>query len=240
MICMALDFESTGLDVEKDRVIEVGAILYSTNQSRLLESAGYLVQSDVPVIEKITKITGITQAAVNKFGFTSQDAIETLLEMYNLADAIIGQNVIRFDKRLLENWCKRENKILPEKLWIDTMTDLPGVEGKHLGYMAADAHFLNLFPHGASTDCLTVIKLVSMHKIEDVIERAKSPIQILKAHVTYDTNSLAKARKYKWNPENKMWWKVVKTLDLPAETGHGEFEVSFIKDIPVEKLWYAN
>jgi DNA polymerase III epsilon subunit-like protein len=238
-ILLSFDVESTGLNVHTDRVIEVGAILYSTGQKKCLESAGYLVKSDVPVSEEITKLTGISQAAVNKFGYESEDALETVLQMASLSDAFIGQNVLRFDKRVLEEWAKRHGKTVPEKLWIDTRTDLPGIEGKHLGYMAADAGFLNMFPHSALSDCQTVLKLVEPLDINAVIERAKSPLLILRAHVSFQENQLAKKRKYTWFPAKKYWVKVIKQQDLEVETSHKEFDVTFLDDITAEEIWYS-
>ena len=249
MIILSLDFETTGLSFEEDRVIEVGAILYSTGQNRAFESAGYLVKSDKPVTTEITEITGITQAAVNKFGFTSRDGLDNLIAMAQQADAFIGQNVLRFDKRMMEEWCKREHLEMPDKLWIDTRTDLVNyrtnkvVEGKHLGYMAADAGFLNLFPHGALTDCQTVLKLVEHYapgnQFDQVIARAKSPTIVLVAHVSYSDNQLAKDRKFRWNPSYKIWWKTVKQIDMQEETAQAKFNFSIAgPEISIEKLWY--
>lgn len=239
MILMGFDMESTGLDVQNDQAIEVGLLLYTTAQKRSLESSGFLVKTTLPISPFITGLTGITKAATEKFGYESRDALETVIDAMNSADAIVGQNVIRFDKRLLQAWAAREGLALPEKLWIDTLTDLPGVEAKSLSYMACDAGFLNLFPHGALTDVQTCIKLVSMHDLDKVIERAKAPLVILKAHVSYDTNALAKARKYRWFAESKLWWKAVKQMDVAEETKHEEFDVSFVTDIPFEKLQYS-
>lgn len=249
MIILSLDFETTGLDVVEDRPIEVGAALYTTGQNRLLETAGYLVKSDKTITSEITEITGITQAAVNKFGYESRTGLDNLLAMIQVADAFIGQNVIRFDKRVLETWGQREKVAIPEKLWIDTRTDLVNyrtkkpVEGKHLGYMAADAGFLNLFPHGAITDCLTVLKLVDHYapgnQFDLVVERAKSPTLVLIAKVSFADNQLAKDRKFRWNPGYKIWWKTVKQLDLDEEVAQAKFDISIAgPEISIEKLWY--
>ena len=239
MLLLGLDTETTGLDFIESRPIEVGMILYSTGQQKCLESTGFLVKSDKPISAEIAKLTGITQSAVDKFGYDSKESLEVVLDMMAQADAVVGQNIIRFDKRMLEAWGSRHGLTIPEKLYIDTLTDLPGVEGKHLGYQAADHGFLNLFPHSALSDVQTCIKLVSMYDIDKVVERAKSPLVILKAHVTFDTNKLAKARKYRWFAESKLWWKAVKQMDVPAETAHQEFDISFINDIPLEKLQYS-
>ena len=239
MLILGLDFEATGLDVEKDRPIEAGLALYSTGQKKCLESLGFLIRSDVPVSAKITDLTGITQSAVDKFGYDSDEALGSVLDLMSKADAVLGQNVIRFDRRLLVSWANRHGLKVPEKLWIDTLTDLPGVEGKHLGYLAADHGFLNMFPHSALADVQTCIKIFSMHDLDQIVERAKSPLVVLKAHVSYETNALAKARKYRWFAESKLWWKVVKQMDVTAETSHSEFDVSFVTDIPFEKLQYS-
>lgn len=253
MILLSFDLETTGLDVTKDKPIEVGAILYSTSQKKALESAGYLVKADIPVTEEITKLTGISQAAVNKFGYESEDALETVLQMAALSEAIIGQNVIRFDKRILETWAKRHGKTVPEKLWIDTRTDLPGVEGGKLKYMIADAGLPpNKHQHSALSDCQDVLDLVDGYAarpyggvvdekkyIDLMVERAKAPLLILRAHVSFQENALAKKRKYTWFPTKKYWVKIVKQSDLESETSHKEFDVTFLDDVTPEEIWYS-
>jgi len=239
MIVLGFDTETTGLDPNVDQVIEVGAILWSTGQHKCLESSGYLVKSDVPVSEHITKLTGITQAAVDKFGYASRGALEAFLDMADQADAFVGQNVIQFDKRFLETWAKREGVVVPNKLWIDSRTDLPGVESKHLGYMAADAGFLNLFPHSALSDVQTVIKLLDMHDINKVVERAQSPNVVLLSKQKFDDNELAKKRKFRWNSNFKIWWRVVKQMDVDEIVKEAPFDISYAPpEILVEQLWY--
>ena len=74
-LLLGFDMETTGLDVVNDRPIEVGLLLYSTTQKKVIESAGFLVKSSVPVSPFITKLTGITQSAVDTFGYESKDAL---------------------------------------------------------------------------------------------------------------------------------------------------------------------
>ncbi len=89
MILLSLDFETTGIDPANDRVIEVGAALWSTGQHRVLESAGFLVKSDVPISQEITTLTGIHPAAVDRFGYDSHAALENILAMMELAETPI-------------------------------------------------------------------------------------------------------------------------------------------------------
>jgi DNA polymerase III alpha subunit (gram-positive type) len=239
MIILAIDFETTGIDREKDEVTEVGAVLWSTGKNRIMECSSYFVKNTIPISQEITDITGITQGMIDRFGYESVDGFDKLQDMVYHADAFVGQNVVRFDKAFYENWAKRSGEKPIEKLWIDTRTDLPGVEGKHLGYMACDAGFINFFPHAAVSDCLTVLRLVSMHKIEDVVARAQSPTLIVKADVSFADNALAKKRKYSWHPQSKMWWRGIKQIDLEKEIQEAPFNVSLVKDIPLETLWYS-
>jgi DNA polymerase-3 subunit epsilon len=240
---IGFDLETTGINPETDRPIEVGALLYSTGQKKCLESTGYLVKSDVPISPEITEITGITQAAIDKFGYDSAEALDAFLNLAEQADAFVGQNVIRFDKRFLENWAKRHNRIIPNKLWIDTMTDIPGITGKHLGYQAADHGFLNLFPHQALADVQTVIKIIGMHDINKIVERAQSPTIVLIAHQKREDNELAKKRKFRWSPPNVygIWWKAIKEIDKEEEIKAAPFNVSVAPpEVLLEKLWYDN
>jgi DNA polymerase III epsilon subunit-like protein len=230
MILLSYDLETSGLDFVKDRVIEVGAILYSTTQRKCLESQGFLVKTDVAISEEITKLTGITQAAVNKFGYESSDALSTVSDMLQCADAVIGHNAVRFDKRMTQAWSERENISLDNKLWIDTYTDLPGSTPGKLTLMAAEAGFLNLFPHSALSDCQTVLKLVEGYDIEKVIERAKSPNVVVQAMVTYDTNALAKKERFRWYPERKQWYKIFKEIDLESATKDFQFDVRVYRE----------
>jgi DNA polymerase III alpha subunit (gram-positive type) len=232
MVIFSYDLETTGLDFVKDRPIEVGAILYSTTQKKCLESQGFLVKADVLISSEITKLTGITQSAVDKFGIESDDALATVVDMMSIADAVIGHNVVRFDKRMTQAWADREQTIeLPDKLWIDTYNDLTKEDksgreitpGK-LTLMAAEAGFLNAFPHSALSDCMTVVKLIENFDFEKVVERAKSPMVVVQAHQARHENDLAKKARFRRLPEKKLWWKFVKEIDLEA----------FAKDLPFD------
>lgn len=236
-IWLALDFESTGLDFVKDRIIEVGAVLWSTGQRKCLESQGFLVKSDVPVSAEITKITGITQSAVDKFGYDSAGSLETVMDLMASADAIIGHNVTRFDRKMLHAWAAREGVTdLPDMLWIDTFVDLPDTFATKLGYMAADSGFINLFPHSALTDCLTVLKLVEKYDIEKIIERAKSPTMGIRAHQDRNNNDQAKKLKFRWNPDLKIWYKLIKEMDLNEFTRQAPFNISVLDKETFEQI----
>lgn len=234
MILLAYDIETTGLDKQKDRVIEVGLALYSTGQRKILESAGFLVQSDgVPITQEITEITGITQAAVDRFGYEPLSAIEDISDWIAKADAIVAHNGHRFDRPMTENWAKRLNIVLPEKLWIDTMTDIPGVTGEQLITMCAKKGFVNPNQHSAEDDAKAVLKMLEIYNtsgisFESVMERAKSPLVLLRSHQERNRNEDAKRFKFRWSPKHELWWKAVKEEDIPVLANQVPFKVSYL------------
>jgi DNA polymerase III alpha subunit (gram-positive type) len=240
MVLLSYDIESTGLDKQKDRIIEVGLALYSTGQQKILESTGFLVQSDgVPITSEITEITGITQAAVDRFGYPPEEALIALSDFMEHADAMIGHNVIRFDKPFTENTAKRQGFLLEERLWIDTMTDVPGVKGEQLITMCAKHGFVNPNQHSAEDDAKAVLKLIQSYDIDKIIERAKSPTVVIRSHQpnTPENNRVVGKLGFRWNGIFKIWWRATKEMDVSDIAAKCPFDVSRVdKEVTLEQL----
>jgi DNA polymerase-3 subunit epsilon len=239
MILAPLDVETTGLDKQKDRVIELGVCLYSTGQKKYLDSVGQLVQSDgVAVTAEITGITGITQAAVDNFGYDPADALNTLIEFVTQADAVIGHNIRYFDWPIIENWAKRLGRQLPSVLLVDTMEDIPGVEGEQLITMCAKKGFVNPEQHSALNDAQATMKLAMSYDIDTIVARAKIPTVIVQSLAPRTTNnSENKKYKFRWNPDLKIWWKAVKETDVQELANRVPFQISVLdKSVSIEQL----
>ena len=61
---IALDVETTGLDPAADRVIEVAAVRFTIDPPAELATFSTLINPERPIPEKITQITGLTDADV--------------------------------------------------------------------------------------------------------------------------------------------------------------------------------
>jgi DNA polymerase-3 subunit epsilon len=240
VILLSYDIEATGLDKQKDRIIEVGLALYSTGQQKILESTGFLVQSDgVLITSEITEITGITQAAVDRFGHEQADAIDDLNWFAEQADAVIAHNGNRFDKPFTENTARRLNKVLQDKLWIDTMSDIPGVKGEQLITMCAKHGFINPNQHSAEDDAKSVLKLIQPYDIEKIVERAKSPTVVLRSHQPNmpENNRAVGKLGFRWNGIYKIWWRATKEMDVTDIAAKCPFDVSRAdKEVTLEML----
>lgn len=102
---LVFDFETTGLSPESDHIIQVG--LCEVLDGRLARQSGWLVNQDVEVPAKVTKIHGITTADIRARGEPPEKSLRVLLTQLNAAPACVGHNIHRFDVLFLLNECRR-------------------------------------------------------------------------------------------------------------------------------------
>lgn len=248
MILGVLDFEATSTDVLQAQVIEVGQLTYTTGQQRILEASSFMVAGDLPISKEVEHLTGISNAARNKFGYDSQDSLADILEWLKKLDAVVGHNINQFDWVLLKNWTSHYNQVLPPLLLIDTMWDLPGVQGRKLLHMAAEDGFLPMGEHGAMVDCFTTLRLIEkrLDSFDKIVERAKSPLVVLQSLQDRDHNDLVKDRdalwnqiggSFHWNADHVVWWKAVKEMDVEEIAKRAPFDVTIRRDLDIRQLW---
>jgi DNA polymerase-3 subunit epsilon len=231
MIVLGLDWETTGLNPQTDRIIDAGLALWDSDLHALVRMSGFLVKSNVAVSEEITKLTGITSAMLKRFGLEAPVAFDLVRQYMDMADVVCAHNGNDFDKPFWSEWAKRAGQKVPDKFWLDTYIDLPAT-GARLIYMAADAGFVNPFPHRALTDVLSMLRILDGHDVDKIHQRAKLPNVILQAVVSYESNALAKARSYRWNPDLRQWRKIVKEGEAKEEISEAEkagFKVVVVK-----------
>jgi DNA polymerase-3 subunit epsilon len=202
-VILGIDFETTGLDLANDRVTEVGLVLWDRTTKQPVSISGFFVKSDKEITPEITKLTGITKEMLDKFGRDEPTALSDIDSVIKQADYVIAHNGNDFDKPLLKNWYARSGNSLPDKLWLDSKTDLPEEAYGHsasLKYMACDHGFV-YEAHRAVSDVLAMLRILGQYDVDAVIETAKQPTVHVQALVTFDTNKLAKDRGYHWKPE---------------------------------------
>lgn len=68
MILLGIDLETTGLDITTCGVIEVGAVLWDTGANQILRSYSTLVRTEQAIPSEVTKLAGISQEMVERFG----------------------------------------------------------------------------------------------------------------------------------------------------------------------------
>ena len=90
---VALDLETTGLDLETDEIIEIGAVRF--DESGVLETFQTLVNPGRPISPPVVTLTGITDEAVR--AAPQVWAVAPKLEEFLGDSPVVGQNVLGFD-----------------------------------------------------------------------------------------------------------------------------------------------
>ena len=114
---IALDFETTGLQVETDRVIEVAAILFKNGEPS--ERFTSLINPGIPIPKLIEEITGITNNMVSD-ARVEKGIIDEFFK-FIADDPILAHNT-PFDQSFLHAMAIRQVKDLPERKYYDTLT----------------------------------------------------------------------------------------------------------------------
>lgn len=233
MLIAGIDFETLGLDPNVDDITEIGLVLYDTEEKSPVQITGYLVATDKIVTEEITRLTGITNALLTKYGKPRTATLRGLLAAVKNVTYFLAHNGNNFDRPFLEAWCKRENLPMPTQPWIDSRVDLPAEayeKGANLFVMAA-AHGFLFDGHRAVNDVLATFKIMSKYDIDVVIQRALTPNVRARAVVSYEDRQLAKGAGFQWAPERKRWEISVKANELDALKARVTFPVVQIEEV---------
>lgn len=233
-LLLGIDFETTGVDVEKDRVIEVGMAIWSIADRKMVRLNGFLVKPDIDFTEELwapaEAFHGISQAEVEQFGVPNVTALKTVLAWYKTADFAVAHNGLLFDRPILENWARREGLELPKRLWVDTRVDLPVPFKGKLLHIAAEHGFLNPFPHRALFDVATMLQVMDRYDFGDILKKAAEPTVLVRARVSFAEKDKAKERGYYWQsePSEKGWFRVLKDSDVGREQREAGFPVEVV------------
>ena len=229
---LVVDVETTGLDPQKDEIIELAMIPFSYGLNGTIfavgESFSQLRQPSVPITPEITAITGITNAMV------AGQVIDPNAVAHFAAPAslVIAHNAA-FDRRFLE----RFSDVFTTKPWGCSLIQIDwaveGYEGTKLAYLAQAAGFF-YDRHRAMHDCLATIELLAAPLprtlatgLYRLLETARLPTwRIWAENSPFDLKDVLKARGYRWNgdpgPQPRAWY-----IDVPD--GQREAELYFLK-----------
>jgi len=226
MKLLSFDLETTGLDLEKDRIMEIGWAIKPHQSSKHLAVRQFFAktpgQVDFSVTKETEELTGITEAMWSSHAID----LERILKRFYLdvkefePSFIVAHNGTEFDRPFFERVLEDCGQAKPELEWIDTRTDIKypkSFTGRSLLQLAAHHGFINPFPHSALFDCTSTLRILDSYKLKNVVERARSKTVTLKAHTNYDEREKAKSAKYGWDGAGKRWIKQVKELDLKEE-----------------------
>jgi len=238
MLVLGIDTETTGIDIQKDSIVELGAVLFDvSNDGAWVPIEGFcsLVYEDGYVISpEAEKVNGISIQKLKEEGISFKKAMEAVLPLIVRADYIIAHNA-KFDLGMISSQCqlkKIDSTKIFKRPWLCSIEDLPSNEGKKclkLSHLAVD-YGVTVNPdelHRATGDILLMGKMLEKAKA-DIYEMHRysiAPYRVLAAEVTppWEDNGksvdLAKSLGYSWEKTRKspkmfkkMWVKAVKAL----------------------------
>lgn len=226
MIVLGYDLESSGLDTSNDRIHEFGAVLFDMKKKVPLQLFSCFVRPSLPYPENYVSPTGLELSWLNQFGMPITEAFGELQKMCALAECVVAQNGENYDKPLTKAELERnfmKDHLLMQLHWVDTRYDLPfdyAPKSRHLNHLAADAGFINPFPHRALFDAMTCVRLASMYDFEKVLAHSKIPWVNVRIMTNFDQKQIAKDLRYSW--DGKIWSKKVKEDQFDAEAKAAE------------------
>ena len=223
----AVDVETTGLDPERDSVIELAIRRFR------YDADGRVVAVDQPyswmedpgssLHPVITRITGLTDADVTGMSIDEAHASELLAGV----DIVVAHNA-KFDRRFVED----RLPAVAGLRWACTVADLDWAElkfeGRSLGWLLAQTGWF-FDAHRATGDVDALIQLLR-HRLDGedtvlakLLERAARPGWLVRATgASYGVRGALKLRGYTWHSPLCVWLR---------EVGEGEIEA--------ERLWLA-
>jgi DNA polymerase III subunit epsilon len=240
MLLLGLDFETTGFDFEKDRIIEIGAVLWDTEIAMPVRLLSALVRhADNPRISaEITRLTGIHQAMVEQHGVEPRKAFADLLEMAASATAVAAHNGSRLDQPMFEAELRRQDAPAPSLPWIDTCLDVPfppHITTRKLAYLGAEHGFLNPFSHRAVFDVLTMFRILTAYPIAPILDSARQPIVMCVAQGMAERAEAPKKRGYRWRAATRRWTKALRQGQADWEKAEAGFAVEIVPFVATEE-----
>ncbi len=235
MLICGIDFETTGLDSKLDRITEVGAVLMDWESGVPFRMLSRLVHPGRPIPLEVEKLTGISDELVSLYGFSESEVMGELCLMIEEADYAMAHNGTAFDSLFFQESLKRIGLRPPQRLWLDTKTDIrypEAITTRNLRHLASEHEFLNPFAHRAVFDVLTMLKVASRYNLDEIIARAKEPTIYVQAVVSFDDKDKAKARGYYWCAPRKIWWRTFKESDYVVEREACGFRTAVLSGAP--------
>ena len=97
---VVFDLETTGLDVENDNIIEIGAL--KVREGKVTDRFMEFLKPDMPISPMITGITGITNEMVKN----ARDTKTVIRDFVNFCEdhILVGHNIM-FDYKFMKNVC---------------------------------------------------------------------------------------------------------------------------------------
>jgi DNA polymerase-3 subunit epsilon len=211
-----LDTETTGLSAEKDKIIELGMVVFEYSSTgrifKVLKKFDAYEDPKSPISTEITALTGITDEMVSGQEF---DDIE-IESIVNNAALIIAHNA-GFDRPFME----KRFPIFVDKAWACSQRDIDwkeeGMGSQKLDYLAYQFGYF-FEGHRADIDAAAGLHLLSQKSKSSsntllykmILTARQTSYRIWALNAPFDKKDLLKGRGYRWSSgddgKKKSWY----------------------------------
>lgn len=222
-VAVVVDTETTGLDPCEDRLIEIAAqrFLFSTDgEIREVERVrSWLEDPGLPLPERIAKLTGLSDRDLVGRRFDTAAIAST----FSSADLVIAHNAA-FDRPFLDH----RFPDLRYRAWACSAAQLDwlalGFDGRALGHLVLQSGRF-FAGHRAGSDVAALTTLLTTPAIDGrtilshLLARCMlDSFRIDAVGAPFEAKDALKARRYRWDPARRLWWREVETSDIVEET----------------------
>ena len=221
-VCTVVDVETTGVDHENDRIIQLALRRLRYDGHGLItnidRSYSWFEDPGEPISPEIQRLTGITDEMVAGKEIDG----EAVTRMLTHSSLVVAHNAA-FDRKWIE-------KRLPEAAnlaWGCSMAEIDwpgrGFDGRKLGFLGMQCGWY-FDAHRAEADVDAVIGLLR-HRFDDgrpamgeLLENAERPSWLIRAYgAAFEQKDRLRCRGYRWDAKRKVWAKEVRDDHRIAE-----------------------
>lgn len=164
-VFVALDTETTGLNAETDRILEIGAVKFRADT--VIASTNWLIHPQQPIPASASAINGITLETVEHAPVFS--VVWPDVQAF-CGDAVLLMHNARFDAGFLRSEAVRAGVDLPAFSVIDTLplfrNRFPAASGHSIETLAAGFHLSGNRHHRAEADAFYLFQLFRLIRQE--------------------------------------------------------------------------
>jgi DNA polymerase-3 subunit epsilon len=220
-----LDLETTGLNKDTCKIIEFAGKVTAIDTSNgellgIVDEYESFNDPEESIEQEITRITGITDDIVAGHSIDW----ESVSRVLNQADIIVAHNA-SFDRSFMDRYLP----LSQDKVWVCSVSDINWPER---GFGARGQEILCIWhgfyyeSHRAMSDVDALIHLVTHEEeesdnaaLELIANAAKPTYKIAALNSPFQTKDILKSRRYRWDPQNRYWWKnlVLDEIDTEKE-----------------------
>ena len=223
-IAIFLDTETTGTDLAKDEIIELGMVAFEFNSEtgkifKILETFNELEEPTIEISKEASEVNGITMEMVK--GHKIKD--NEVKDFISSAAIILAHNA-KFDRHFVE----KRFSFFENTSWGCSIKDVSwhenGLKSRSLEFLAYKYGYF-FEAHRADKDCMASIHLLSKMLLETkclalkdlLINARKKSNRIAAKGAPFAIKDNLRDRGYKWNAEAKYWFIDVSEEDTLSE-----------------------